>query len=353
MSYPKTWYLGKIWDSAFDKAPEPIKEREYLYASEVGSSFIEVFYKMRGVQPSNYPTSVARMKMEAGKVWEGIVRMVYDRAGMLKASQDKIDFSLPSLLSVHGRLDFLVGGIVDLNQAAEATIMLKMLWERISMPEIYIDIANNVLAGIQSMSDNGVVTDLELLVNEVKSVSKYVWDLIESTGQPSAYHKFQVFHYSYGLNKPKGRVTYINRDDCRIKEVDVPTSEENFNSYKDWIAQMTDYWVTQKEPERESLIAFNPKTFRFSKRTMEIEWSRYLTLIYGFVSPQEYRDFVEKPIGSFNRVFARCVDPSKKMTPGNLEVIKEAKKILPNWDDYVDKAKAANVPLEEVEVENE
>lgn len=341
---PAKWQLGKIWDECFDKAPDQLIPRDYLYASEVGSSFLEVFLKMRGVQPTNYPTSVARMKMEAGKVWESIVRMVLKRAGILKSSQQKVDFQLPGLLPVHGKLDFIAGGQIDLDQMAETAIAIKALWQELDMPQIYTDISDKVMAMVMEMAENGVETFLEERVVEVKSISKYVWELIETTGKPAAYHNNQIFHYTYGLNKPIGGIFYINRDDCRLKEMDVYNSTENLTNYTKWVSTFTDYWIAQEEPPREDLIGFNPIDFKFRKKTMEIEWSRYLTLIYGFKSPQEYRDLVKKPVDSYNRVFKRCVEAAK-MTALNLEVIKEAKVFFPNWDDMVDRAKAANVVL--------
>lgn len=342
---PKSWQLSKVWDEVFDKAPEPIKERDYLYASEVGSSFLEVYLKMRGVQPTNYPTSVARMKMEAGKVWESIVRMVLKRAGILKSSQQKVDFALPGLLSVHGRLDFIAGGLVDLDQIADSSIAIKTLWQELDMPVVYQEIADNQLKEVfkdTNYPSNQVLYAEEVL--EVKSVSKYVWDMIESTGKPAAYHLNQIFHYSYGLNKAQGRVVYINRDDCRIKEMQVANSVENLYNYTSWVTAMTDYWNAQDEPPREDLIGFNPIDFKFRKKTMEIEWSRYLTLIYGFKSPQEYRDYAAPKAKRFNDTFKRCVE-AKKMTSLNLERITEAKKDFPNWDEMVDRAKAAGVEI--------
>lgn len=335
----KPWSIKKIWNDSFEEISEkPLVPRDYIYASEVGYSFINVYYKMKAVQPTNYPTSVAKMKMEAGKVWEGIVRMVLKRAGIMQSAQEKVDFNLKGCLSVHGRLDFIGGGIVNLNQAAEFSIMLKALWQELDMPQMYINIADKALAYVEEMANEGIVL-LETIPLEVKSVSKYVWDMIESTGQAMDYHVSQCFHYTNGKKLPKGRVIYINRDDCRLDEIDIPNNAENMAKYKGWIEQMTDYWVRQEDPPKEELIFFNPLDFKFRKKTMEIEWSPYLTLIYGFISPMAYREYCEElGLGNFNRVFKRCVD-GDKMTDKNFDVIKKAKKFLPDWDGYVEKAK--------------
>src|SRR5207253_3139182 len=103
---------------------------------------------------------------------------------------------------------------------------------------------------VSDMANTGVVT-LETMPLEVKSVSKYVWDMIESTGKAMDYHVSQCFHYTHGKKLPKGRVIYINRDDCRLDEIDIPNDAANMAKYKGWIEQMTDYWVRQEDPPKE------------------------------------------------------------------------------------------------------
>lgn len=353
--YPigKPWSIKKVWNDCFDIPPQAVIPRDYLYASEVGHSFINVYYKMKGVQPTNYPTSVAKMKMEAGKVWESIVRMVLKRAGIMQSAQEKVDFNLRGLLSVHGRMDFIGGGAIDLDQIAETSMHLKMLWEEMDMPETYVQIADRTLESVAMLAERGV-TLLETMPLEVKSVSSYVWNMIEGTGKPTPYHESQTFHYTHGKKLPKGRVIYINRDDCRIEEMDVMNDDENLGKYKAWVKLMSEYWYAQEEPEKEELIGFNTIDFKFRKKTMEIEWSPYLKLIYGFASPMEYREVVDKPVKSFNYTFTRCVN-GDKMTPTNLAAIQEAKKLFPFWDDYVEmaKAKKAEGKLNLVEVVDE
>ncbi len=337
-SVGKSWSIKAVWNEAFDSITRenPIP-RDYLYASEVGYSFINVYFKMQGVAPTNYPTGDAKRKMEAGKVWEAIIRMVLKRAGIMQSAQEKIDFNLPGLLSVHGKLDFIGGGRVDLDQAAQASIGLKALWEELDMPEIYIQIAERTLNWVIAMADQGELF-LETMPLEIKSLSKYVWDMMESTGKPMDYHVSQCFHYTHGKKLPKGRIIYVNRDDCRLEEKDVFNNDENLKKYTSWVTTMTDYWNAKERPPKESLIHFNDIDFKFRKKTMEIEWSPYLTMIYGFEKPMDYREYVKKDVDGFNYTFKRCVEGAK-LTTNNLEVMLRAEKQFPRWDEYVQLAK--------------
>lgn len=347
---PKNWSLTHIWDQAFNLVPEEIKPRGYLYASELGGSFIDTYYKMTGIQYSNAPTKVARQKMEAGKVWEAIVKFVLKRAGILKLCQEKVDSQLPGLLEVHGRLDFLAGGLVDLKQSEEITILVKVLFQELGMPEVYLQIADNVLRMVYEMRENGSNSvNLTEYVMDVKSVSNFVFELVQGQGKPSLGHKLQVFHYSSHLKYPAGRITYINRDDCRILELNVYCNGETFGEYSGWITQMTDYWNTGTEPPKEPLIIWNPVTCRFYKNTMGVEWSRYLTMIYGYASPNEFREHVTPLVSGGNRVLGRCAG-NKKMTDKNRDMIINFKKVFPcNWDDLVDQAKAKGIDFNEDE----
>jgi ferritin len=57
------------------------------------------------------------------------------------------------------------------------------------------------------------------------------------------------------------------------------------------------------------------------RKNFNIEYSNYLTLLYGYEEPRDYSDEVSKTIAKWNRVIARykanALDPSKKITDLN------------------------------------
>jgi hypothetical protein len=82
-------------------------------------------------------------------------------------------------------------------------------------------------------------------------------------------------------------------------------------------------------PEPLSLITFEGK---FKKR-LDIEYSNYLTFIYGFKEPMEYSDSVKGKVASWNRLLKRLKDINEgkktatgketKLTPKNEIAIAE------------------------------
>ena len=114
--------LAEGWNAGFVESEErEIVPRDYLYASELGNAPIDIFLLMKGTKPSNPPNDRAKRKMSAGSDWEHTIEGIFRAAGILVAKQVKCDHQYEGLLSVHGRLDFLIGGKADV-AAGEAFI---------------------------------------------------------------------------------------------------------------------------------------------------------------------------------------------------------------------------------------
>jgi len=61
-------------------------------------------------------------------------------------------------------------------------------------------------------------------------------------------------------------------------------------------------------------------------------------MLYGFETPEAYRNTVDKTVSGANRVVKRIIDGAK-MTANNLEKIEEIKRYYPNFDTLMDEAK--------------
>lgn len=332
----KHWTLLEIWNQSFSEIEEPpIKARNHLHASELGNSFIDVWYKLRGTPYTNTFTDANRRKMEAGKMFEGIVRMVLKRAGILRKAQTEANYQIKGCLEVHGRIDYLAGGKVDLMQAQECVAFIKTFYDELEFPKIFQVIADKTLAMATNLAGKSNVP-LWLYILELKSVADFVYRLIEESVRPLNYHHIQVYHYLLALDMSGyGKVCYINRDDVRIMEKKVFRNDESHQEYAKWIGQMTDYASDIIPPPKEQIIVYHKDTGNFAKNTIGVEWSKYLKLIYGYDTTQAYRDHVNPLVKSWNYVMDRCVKCST-MTADNLKAIQEAKKMFPNWDDLVD-----------------
>jgi ribosomal protein S16 len=325
-----SWSLAGTWnDSLLNRTERPQKIRDYVWASEMGGPMIDRYLKMNGVPPTNPPNARSLRKFEAGNLFEWILEFVLKRAGILLESQEWINHKYPKMLRVTGKLDFIAGGQPD--------------WERsrhevssIGLPEM---LSRASLAIVDHLEGIYGTDALKTIILEAKSISSFMMDRYEVTGQANPNHRCQLFHYLKGKNMREGHVVYICRDDCRMLELGVFNPSQVETEYKKDLEEITYYIENQTEPRKESEVLFDESVFSFQKN-WKVEYSNYLTKLYGFEEPIHYREKWDKPVAAMNRVFKRCVTGAK-MTDLNLKVIEGAKRHFPNWDDLVDKAKAA------------
>jgi hypothetical protein len=249
------------------------------------------------------------------------------RAGILITCQEKLRFQYPGLLETVGKLDHLAGGQPDWNKARHEV-------KAIGLPE-FIETAS--LAIIDQLSATYGDDPIRTIVLEVKSLGSFVFDRYESAKDADARHQGQTFHYLIAKPLPEGHIAYVCRDDCRIAEFPVLNPSDAEIPYKRDLETITHYIVNKERPAIELEVLFD--RFRFSTN-WKVEYSNYLTMLYGYKTPMEYRERWDKTISSFNRTFKRCVTGAK-MTDLNLKTIESGKKLFPAWDELVDRAKVA------------
>lgn len=340
------WRFSEIWNEALHTLPErPLVKRQHIWASELGQSKIDRYLKMNAHPFSNPPNDRSLRKFSAGHIWEWILGFVLTSTGILKEKQLRGEVELPGLLRVTGKLDFVAGGFVDWDKArADITQMQKLFSASIGdMPPIIFHAAANI---INTMQKKYGANPLEEIILEVKSVSSYMSEKIQKTGLPMPHHVLQNLHYVIA-NKLPGAVNYICKDDCIVSEFSVLPSKPLLKLYHDDVRAMTELInntgknylknIPEKEPEANFVLGL----FRFEKNFM-VEYSPYLTYVYNYKTPEDFRLKWQKDISSWNRTFKRVVTGAK-MTPLNLSVISEVKKVFPEFDLYVEKAKKSGV----------
>lgn len=325
-----SWTFAQAWNQSLTvRAERPIEPRNYVWASEIGGSMIDRYLKMSGVAPGNAPNLRSLRKFQAGNIFEWLCALVLKRAGVLIEAQTKLSFQYPGLLRTSGKLDFLAGGQPDWNKARREMSGL-------GLPEM---IQNASLAIIDRLESTFGNEPLKTIVLEIKSTSSFMYAKYERSGQANQNHRCQAFHYLKSQGLTEAHVVYVCRDDCMLLEFDVLNPSYVETEYKSDLEEITGYVQTQTRPEKEREILFDTDLFRFEKN-WKVEYSNYLTMLYGYKQPIEYRDKVDRPIASWNRTFKRCVTGAN-MTKLNLESIAIAKKTFPEWDVLVDRAKEA------------
>lgn len=137
-----------------------------------------------------------------------------------------------------------------------------------------------------------------------------------------------------------GELFYICRDDCRLLEVPVLNPSANVEEYKAEIERITVAMNSDTPPAIEKLIIFDEDAGKFSKN-WGVEYSSYLTKLYGFERPDLYVEAVKPAVARFNRVMGR-VKRNDKMTKLNLEALAEMKSWGYDPDALVDKFAGAD-----------
>lgn len=325
-----SWGFAEVWNQSLTtRAERSIVPRDYVWASEIGGSMIDRYLKMSGVQYSNAPNNRSLRKFQAGDIWEWLCALVLKRAGILIEQQTKLSYQYPGLLRVSGKLDFMAGGKPDWRKARREL-------EFLGLPEMLHNASLSIINQLESQFSNDI---LKPIVLEIKSTSSFMYEKYDATQQPGKNHRGQIFHYLKSQDLDEGHIVYVCRDDCQILEFGVFNPSDVEKEYVADLTEITGYVLNKTRPRLEQEILLDESRYRFEKN-WKIEYSNYLTMLYGYKTPMEYRDKVDKPVSDMNRVLKRCV-MRQKMTDLNLQVITNAKRIYPQWDDLVDRAREA------------
>lgn len=343
-----TFDFASLMNEAIRSLPErALTKRSHIWASEIGHSFVDRYLKMNGHIPTNPPNDRSRRKFISGHIFEWIIQLILTVCGILRQKQLRGEVQLPGCLMVSGKLDFIVGGeVIDWELARQELKTIQRLFalSLSEMPPIIEHSIERILFKMEQMFSR---VPLKEVVLECKSVSGFVSDLIDKTGKPRQGHPLQTLHYLLANKLDEGMLLYVNKDSFLCHQFTIHPSKDLLKTYKDDVKQMTEYYnnsgknYLKNMPPKESEILFYDEECRFAKNNF-VEYSPYLTMLYGYKDFDEFNEKWKKPIASWNRTFKRCVTGAN-MTPLNKQVIAEASKVFPLWDKYVAKAKASGI----------
>lgn len=309
-----------------------IQKRDYLYASELGKSDIDVYLAMNGVPYSNEPSERARGKFSAGNKWEGIIQNVFRRLGFLvelTVDEKRVKTELPGMIPVSGKIDILLNGTKTIDEISQirATTILKLSRLIYDDPLIEeelketIRMANTLIAIGKTVSFSNEIV-------EVKSASLMSFDMIVESNAPHDSHGMQAGYYvryNKKWNKKSGLIIYVCKDDSRYHIIEI-SGAKNSKYQKmlvdSWKRKSSNY-LKKKKPDKEPLIIAENGRFKLNFNVM---YSNYLTMLYGYAHQEEYREAHSGKISSWNRVITRMAK-EEKMTKSNEEYIKEMKKM--------------------------
>ena len=201
---------------------------------------------------------------------------------------------------------------------------------------------------------------LQEVIFEAKSVSSFMMEKVQKTGA-MPHHILQNYHYVKGndLGLQYGKLEYLCKDDCIMEEKDLYDSKEVYGYYRQDIKQMTEYYnegfdkrnPIKLMPPKEPLVLFEEGVWRFTKN-FKVEYSPYLTMLYGYETPEAFRMAWQYKVTSWNRVFKRYVR-GDNITDSNKKAREEAVKSFPQWDHYIKVARKAGAFQKPEEAEEE
>jgi hypothetical protein len=281
------WSLALLWNAALDTVPQRDYEpRERIWASELGGSYYDRYWKMHGRKATTPPNLRSRRKFEAGNLAEFVVAQVLIRSGVLQSQQNYIitdDGKYP----VSGKCDFIAGGEIKDADFSD-------------LPETIAGIAERSRASLKKQFPKG----LSLRGLELKSTSGMMFDVYEKA--PSIHHALQAFHYASTTNMPY-TIVYISRDDLRLCEWTIkPTNRTYKLAYetdRNNMAKIMTLNRKQIKEYKEPLLAWNEATQKYSKN-YKVEYSNYLT-DYKYKQPLEYAEPATKIATRINNVIKR------------------------------------------------
>lgn len=334
-STKELWTLTGMWNGALQKNnPRVYEARDHIWASELGGSYYDRYWRMKGRKPTTPPNLRSRRKFEGGNLAEWIILQVLARARVLKSSQKRIEYT-GGALKVTGKADFVAGGKVRVIPPARLR----------DLPESFAIVAESLVEELREKYPTG----MKLVNIEIKSCSGQVFDRYREA--PGLHHALQAFHYAMNTKRPT-LLIYVSRDDFRITEWIIrPRSKkwrEIYDKDIDTMAEILKLTSAEvKKKIKEPLLSFDTDTEKFTKN-WRIEYSNYLT-DYGFPYPEKYA----KPAQSIALRLSNIVKKIKEGKPidgkVNQKTLEECYEFYPESEQIIEslKVKYANVVPEE------
>lgn len=310
------WDLAEVWNNAFDRSEvREYKPRDYVYATELGKSNIDIYLALKGEKPSNAPDGRAQRKFEAGNYFESLVKVILLRAGILIAEQVPLRKQIEGMVMVSGRLDFLAGGQIDWEKARKFSEAPEFSFLPEKSKEAFMQIIDYLALTYPA--------GMPRMIMDLKSCSASMFENYLRMGHGSESHMLQVAHYLISSEMPLGRLDYLCRDDLRL--ISYPVVVEDIRPlYEKRLKEITEM-LKKGEPEKEKEIVWNPDLKKF-QANWKVQYSNYLTKVYGYGNENEFGTPMRKKANRWNGAIKRIKEgkePTKGTAISILEITKE------------------------------
>lgn len=285
-----------IWNASVITEQRPLVARDYCWASELYRPTIDRYLAMKAVAPTNPPNIRSLRKFFAGNTWEFIAGLVLYQLGIIQEKQQEV-WVEDAAIRIKGKIDYLIGGVPNYDKARDYISKLPFQKEMNDRFMLTIDKFE------QSIGNN----ELKPLVYEIKSCSEYVIDKLMEGGNILG-HDLQIYHYLRGLNMDEGHIVYCSKNDALMAERVIKMPDHSLkHKYEGDLLTLKGYLDANELPPNAPLIVWEGKF----QKNFEVEYSNYLSLVYGFKTPEEFRETVVPKVQRWNRVLGRLKDISE------------------------------------------
>lgn len=302
------WTLQDIWNETLLEKPWAVKPRDYMRASEIGTSMVDRYLRMKGVQPTNpFDARVLRV-FEVGNLYEWLVRIVLIRSGLLIATQTEIKIEGENHLPVIGHLDFIGGGKPNFDEANKLIPIL----ESIHFPKRMMTVAEALIKDLSEKYPDG----LPPLLYEIKSINSMVfWRKDKILDRAYDHHIMQLYTYLKGTKMQEGRILYISKDDLTVAEFAVIPDADMEAKWQDDVSKMTKFLKEEKQPPLPPQVAWN-----IERQKYEVNWMIARSSYFDLLIKQDKKEW-ERLMGNLaSRANARVKKIVEKYTAEHTEV---------------------------------
>lgn len=263
-SSSRNWSIQQAWNNTLETARDrETKPRDILYASDLGGELIDVYWKLKGVQPSNPFSNSAKRKMEAGYYYENLVVWVLQRCGMLQNTQGRVRLiNDEKHLAVYGRYDILAGHDGNWSKTKDDLAKLFETYKAANLTfpfqEQVENLSKNLIEQLSQLYPGG----LSSKIYEVKSINSMAfWRNDMPIAVPYEHHKRQLtFYQKYNTEGvTDASFLYIDRDTMSLSELPNYVEDDVMKDIQEWIDKITYYYRNNIEPPRPEFVIWDVK----------------------------------------------------------------------------------------------
>jgi len=285
--------IQKLWNDKVSVQQNRTKVRDYISPSDLGGSFLDRYYKMTGVEPTNkYEERTLRI-FDAGRLFEWIILRVFAMSGILLERQFKITIpETKDTLAVWGYGDAIIGGTPNWNDARNRVNKFLDEFKLKIDDEVIERYSIKLIDGLEKEYPNGLP---DKIIVEAKSINSMAFWGHNNRNKDNNFigydhHKLQAYAYLKGRpDASHARLFYISKDDLCLQEVGVFQNEGLEEKYMKDIKEMTHYIKAKEEPKREEDIVYDEK-----KKLFTLNWriarSTFLTKITGLENVDAWQE---------------------------------------------------------------